>query len=237
MKSTFHQIAILSGTDKVSHHFYHHFYPKFLEQFRDSTGDMLEIGIDKHFSLKLWKEYFPKFNIYGIDIGIEMIHDRGEIFKCDQSNLEDVARVTNPLKNMKLIIDDGSHLPEHQILTFNYLFNNVLKNSGVYIIEDIETSYWRHGNLYGYEVKSGMKNRNSTIELFKNIIDYINKEFLGRTDKEILSAEIDDRICKETLNAISSVTFGQNCIIIVKKSDQEINMDRNYRFAPFVEPI
>ena len=41
-----------------------------------------------------------------------------------------------------VIIDDGSHIPWHQIFTLETIFDTFLKDGGVYIIEDIETSYW-----------------------------------------------------------------------------------------------
>ena len=43
-------------------------------------------------------------------------------------------------KKVELIVDDGSHVPEHQILSFNFLFKNLLSPGSTYIIEDIETS-------------------------------------------------------------------------------------------------
>ena len=39
------------------------------------------------------------------------------------------------------IIDDGSHIPQHQVSTFDLLFRQVLLPGGTYIVEDIETRY------------------------------------------------------------------------------------------------
>ena len=71
-------------------------------------------------------------------------------------------------KNFDLIIDDGSHHNNHVFATFNELFKS-LNNSdiGLYIIEDIHTSYWPY---YG----GGFKNKNATIEKLKNLIDMQN---------------------------------------------------------------
>ena len=55
-------------TDKVYHHRYDRFYPTFLEPLRNQEFNMLEIGIHEGGSFLLWEEYFPKANLYGIDI-------------------------------------------------------------------------------------------------------------------------------------------------------------------------
>jgi len=40
-----------------------------------------------------------------------------------------------------LIIDDGSHINSHIITTSNFLFP-FLNKGGVYVVEDLKTSYW-----------------------------------------------------------------------------------------------
>ena len=82
-------------------------------------GSMLEIGIHHKSSLKLWLEYFPHAYIYGIDISINDQGNRYKIIKCDQSDSKMlkavVKREIEPLHlPMFFIIDDGSHIPEHQ---------------------------------------------------------------------------------------------------------------------------
>ena len=42
---------------------------------------------------------------------------------------------------LDVVIDDGSHYAQHQILTFEKLFPYI-KDGGVYCIEDTHTSYW-----------------------------------------------------------------------------------------------
>lgn len=41
-----------------------------------------------------------------------------------------------------IIIDDGCHIVEHQITSFKTLFP-LIKPKGMYIIEDLHTSYWK----------------------------------------------------------------------------------------------
>jgi hypothetical protein len=205
---------------------------------------MLEIGIARGKSLLLWLDYFPHAFIYGIDKDIDSIGDRYQIIKADQSNMEELKSIFNHSNNNNntsviqhddlffLIIDDGSHIPEHQINTFDYLFNQVLDYGGCYIIEDIETSYWTKESVYGHPTRYGYHHNKSIIELFKHLIDDINAECLTNMNKDLQDEVIDNRISLKTRQLISTITFGHNCIIIMKKSAEEMCKynDRVYRF-------
>ena len=76
---------------------------------------------------------FEKGKIYALDIKTELDHRKGKVFKGDQSKKEDLDRVILEIKKANIIIDDGSHLPEHQLFTFNYLFEKLL-DFDVYIL-------------------------------------------------------------------------------------------------------
>ena len=228
---SFFEILSQNNTDKVTHHGYHFFYPRYLEKFRDTSDAMIEIGIAYKNSLNAWIEYFDKAFLYGLDINLEENNERYNIIKCDQSSEEQInIFITNINHIIFFIIDDGSHIPEHQLLTFNKLFN-ILKPGGVYIIEDIETSYWNKLGLCGYETNYGYKHPKSILEIFKNIIDDINDEFLNDENKLLQDELTKDSINKNNREWIQSIIFGQNCIIILKKTEEEYNyFKREYRF-------
>ena len=219
---TFRSIADRCGTDKTLYHGYDRFYPTFIEKFRDTDNAcMIEIGIQKQLSLGLWLEYFPKMFIHGVDIGVEGSGERYCIHKVDQSNEAQLRALGEEIKAAKkkcmFINDDGSHVPAHGIISFNYLFKEVLEGGGVYIIEDIETSYWKRGNIYGYDIRAGYKHRSSLVEIFKRVADDVNSEYLLEHEKEMQSAlasEIPDNVRA----MISTITFAQNCIILTKKA-------------------
>lgn len=223
----------LSNTDKITHHGYYRFYPRFLEHYRNiSNCAILEIGVENEFSIKLWLDYFPQAFIYGIDINLENDGERFKIMKADQSSLTQLQKVKRQIdKDLFFIIDDGSHIPQHQILTFNYFFP-LLMTGGTYIIEDIETSYWSRGGLYGYKTNYGYHNSKSVVEFFKFLIDDINTEFLKPIHKKTQSQIVDKFVSKLTRSWISSITFAQNCIIILKKTEEEKMLfdNRKYRF-------
>ena len=207
------------GTDKITHHNYHLIYPTYLEKFYAQTGGMIEIGLEPKWgkaSLNMWLEIFPKMHIYGLDRGTpDEFAQRYTILKCDQSDgqqLDDcLKKINHPIY---FINDDGSHIPEHQLLTFNKLFP-LLEINGVYIIEDIETSYWTKEGLYGYETRYGKGHSKSIVEIFKNAVDGVNVEFSQSTEGKV-----------EHQQEIGSITFAKNCIIITKR-DTEF---REYRF-------
>jgi hypothetical protein len=145
------EIAEKWHTDKVPsiRHNYTPFYHQ-LFQGRD-IKKVLEIGIGsvpnmnhvKDYivgaSLFMWQEYFPEAQIFGLDIRPESMVNEGRIrsFVCDQSDEASLKSVIPQLGGgFDIILDDGSHLPEDQILTAE-LFVPLLRPGGVYIIEDV----------------------------------------------------------------------------------------------------
>ena len=237
----FYKFGIESKTDKVTHHYYYKYYPLFLEKYRHIIKNnsikwaMMEIGIDSYRSLKLWEKYFPQAYIYGLDIGIGDKGKNFEIFKCDQSNITELTKVSDVIleqdKKMFFIIDDGSHHPDHQILTFNLFFDKLLAYGGCYIIEDVETSYWTKNKIYAYDTRFGYKKSNSAIELAKNLIDDVNGEFLSDDNKSTHTKSFSDLINENVRGLVANIFFGQNNIIIMKKNlDDLVVNKREYRF-------
>lgn len=208
---TFKQLCDLHKTDKSTYHGYHYFYPMFIEKLRNDTFNMLEIGYFKGKSLKVWKDYFPNAFIYVMDIDFDLSDDRSKVIKGDQSKLKDIVNVANVVKTAKFIIDDGSHHPDHQWETFSYFFNNVLEPGGIYIIEDIECSWWNHAAAcYGYKIKGA-----TILDKLNSFVHEINHEYSGLENKQ----------------NISSITYGQNCVIITKRTEEEANyFNRTYRY-------
>jgi len=206
-------------TDKITHHNYHQIFPTYIEKFYQESGGIIEIGLAPQWgncSLSMWLELFPKMHIYGLDKGTpDKFADRYTILKCDQSDAEQIDNCIEKIKTPIFFVnDDGSHIPEHQLLTFNKLFP-LLETNGVYIIEDIETSYWTKNNCYGYETRYGKGHPKSIIEIFKNAIDGVNVEFSQSTDGKV-----------EHQKEIASICFHKNCIVITKRQKEL----KEYRF-------
>lgn len=130
------------GSDKSSAHSYEIGYAELLNR---PVSNLLEIGISNSIKEKSsiwgWSQLFPDAFIYGIDIVPEKMINSGKImtFLADQSNIESLQNIVRTLDvKMDVIIDDGSHWFKDSSASFGYLFDNLLADDGIYIIEDIQ---------------------------------------------------------------------------------------------------
>lgn len=219
-----------SKSDKISHHGFQRIYPWILNNFKDDKINLLEIGLDKNESVKLWQNYFPNASIYGIDRDpIEFESENVKFFKVDQGSDEELNSFKEKIDiKFDLIIDDGSHNPDHQIKTLN-AFWSLLNPRGAYIIEDIETSYWGKSDIYGYTFNANKKTSNF-IHQIKGCIDIVNKEF--RSGK---SSYPNSSIDESVSNEFEMISFGYNSVILIKKDKQLFGefydrMDYRYKY-------
>ena len=101
-------------TDKIQHHDLEVYEPLLLP-WMDREIRLLEIGIHKGGSLKLWRDYFPRGVIVGIDLKLPQDFvpgERIELFQGSQADtqfLSAVASKTAP-EGFDVIIDDASHI-------------------------------------------------------------------------------------------------------------------------------
>ena len=225
------------GTDKSRYHGYHRFYPLFLSQLdQNEPFTIVEIGYGNGDSLILWRKLFPKAFIVCLDRDMSESGDSYTVLKVDQSDthaLEDAMEaIPQPVR---LIIDDGSHHPEHQLSTFSIFFKELLQPKGTYIIEDIETSYWLCGNLYGYTMRYGLFNRWSTIEALKLAADHLNRKFLSPEDRNLLEYSMMlTGLSPESTSLINMISFAQNCVIMNRSTDQDLAYaEQQYTYARF----
>ena len=144
MPATLDEIGLKWGTDKAStHHGYLPFYETFLAPLRDQQLTILEVGVYRGASLRTWEEYFPNAKVVGADIQVTCKRFEGgrvRVELVDQSNVEDLAQLAIKHGPFDLIIEDGSHMWEHQITTLRSLFP-FLRSGGHYIVEDLQTNY------------------------------------------------------------------------------------------------
>ena len=88
----------------------------------------------------MWKVYFPKAQIFGIDIHDKsaLEENRIRIFHGSQSDPTFLEQVIATIGTIDIVIDDGSHINEDVIFSFNSLFPSLSK-TGIYVIEDTQT--------------------------------------------------------------------------------------------------
>lgn len=141
MNSILEQIAEEFRPSKMYHNYMKH-YSKHLSDKRDEITRVLEIGLQKPRSLLMWEKYFTNADIIGIDINpacLDFAGGRKVVLIGDQSDekfLESVGATYGPFD---LIIDDGSHIPSHQLRSFRCLMPYLTKH-GTYVIEGIGPS-------------------------------------------------------------------------------------------------
>jgi len=90
----------------------------------------------------MWRTYFPRARVFGIDIHDKSLHKECRICTFQGSQVDDefLDRVLKNIGQPDIIIDDGSHMNQHVLHTFNYLFPR-MNERGFYVIEDVQTSY------------------------------------------------------------------------------------------------
>jgi len=113
------------------------YYVAYKEQFKKYETlklRLLEIGVQSGSSLAYWKENYP-FDVWGADIDPKCAGH--QVIIGDQSKVEFLESL--PLFN--IIIDDGGHTMQQQQITFQTLFPK-LPSGGIYVIEDLHTSFW-----------------------------------------------------------------------------------------------
>lgn len=231
-------IGKLSGSDKFLHHGYDRFYPGFFGSY-DGSGSIVEIGYGDGKSIRFWKELYPAAFLYIFDRDVEHVGDGFNVSKLDQSSAGQLSKAQDFLsdKDVKLILDDGSHIPDHQLITFNHLFS-VLRPGGVYIIEDIECSYWRNRDCYGYPTRYGLKSQRSLINNFLMLSHWVNRQFLAQRERRRMAKLLRSRGFDTTvLESVASVEFAHNCLAVRKCLEgDESYANRSYRFSKWVEP-
>lgn len=155
-----YSLGLKHKTDKATHG-YLDVYDVALSVLKNSPIQMLEIGIQDGFSLKMWEEYFPNGMIYGADIHNKQMFDTKRI-KTFIVNQEKKNQLSALPKHLDFIIDDGGHTMLQQQITLVTLFDH-LKSEGIYILEDLHTS---NPVLYP---EYGSNSYNSTLQLLKDL--------------------------------------------------------------------
>ena len=132
--------------DKSLKHGYDTVYQKLFEPLQDKEINILEVGIFKGASTSALYEFFPKANIYALDIFVRtsakdvkiLREDRCHWLKADSTNPSVRSQIKLAFPNVRfdIIIDDGLHTPKANAQTFENL-RPLLKEGGSYIIEDV----------------------------------------------------------------------------------------------------
>ena len=160
--------------------------------------NILEIGVFDGDSLRIWRDYFPNANICGFDINKKKFTIKDvDIQVGNQVDTVFLSKLVKKYKYFDIIIDDGSHISYHIIKTFTFLFDYLSEN-GIYVIEDLHTSYFpRYGGS-----RINLKKKNTSMNFIKQLLDSINYENFNRPfykknkfDGKINSINLYQNIC------------------------------------------
>lgn len=139
------RILSIFGSDKnlPGQHSYGKTYQELFQKIRYKPVKILEIGLLYGNSLLTWRWFFPFATLIGIDIApkINISRKKVKIYTGSQYSEDFLREVGKKEAYFDIIIDDGSHMNVHQIFSFEKLFE-FLKDGGLYIIEDVQTSFW-----------------------------------------------------------------------------------------------
>jgi hypothetical protein len=177
-----------SDGHKWSHYF--GIYESVFKPRRTEALRILEIGVFRGSSLRLWRKYFshPKSVIVGIDIRPECIQfdapkEGIRVRIGSQHDALFLKQVCDEFGPFDLIIDDGSHQSSHMIASFNFLFPNGLKDSGIYFVEDTHANYWLPWR----------DSRRSFLDVCKELLEYMNAHYQLAPAQLFLSVKPSDQ--------------------------------------------
>jgi hypothetical protein len=149
-------IGTMTGTDKSaafgnSHDYLRH-YEFFFADYRHHAINLIEIGVMGGNSLKAWKDYFSRAQIVGIDI-----EPRCQGFREERVDVLIGSQADGAFLNAAcaqypptIVIDDGSHMAEHIVTTFETVFP-LLAPGGVYVVEDLNAHFGEGAHVWQTE--------------------------------------------------------------------------------------
>jgi len=134
-------------TDKNTAHPYFCVYEPLFSKKRSTAKNVLEVGIYYGGSIQLWRDWFPRAQIYGIDIcdsnfikKKSILNDHHITLFTNTNAYDDIFIQSNfQEKSIKfdILLDDGPHTLESNIL-FIQKYLPLMAEDGILIIEDIQ---------------------------------------------------------------------------------------------------
>lgn len=143
------------GTDKwdASHSFlgesYLDVYERYLSPMRRRPVTVLELGVKGGGSLRMWKEFFPRGDIHGVDLNPrcqEETEERITVHAISQDDEAGLTALAEAVGGFDVVLDDASHINVLTVASFRILWPHV-KPGGFYIIEDLGMSWVDYAQL------------------------------------------------------------------------------------------
>jgi hypothetical protein len=170
------------GTDKGSHrHLFTEIYGAIFGPRRKERLRVLEIGVKFGASMRMWRDFFPKATVFGIDIDPTYLFQEKRIktMLADQAKREELQAVVDRFGSpFDIVLDDGGHQMDQQQISFAFLFQHVASD-GYYVLEDLHTS------KYGGELGADPSRENTSLKMLFDYVwdDGLHSQYM--TDEEI----------------------------------------------------
>jgi hypothetical protein len=197
---------LLKNTDKFFWHGYVPFYEQHLPESLDGT--IVEFGVFKGNSIRWLLERFPSASVIGIDIlAIQEdwpTGDRVKYVQLDQGDEDLVQNFFSSHSGIRLIIDDGSHMPLHQSICLKHGFR-ALSPGGLYILEDIHTSHPAHSYYQSTFNNAAPRSRSTALSVLLAV------DHLKRIGLRYLTPELVDSIDDGGVLGKSDIRFLFDC--------------------------
>lgn len=210
----------LNNSSQDLHKWHHYFeiYDQWFSGYRSQTGlRVLEIGVYRGGSLKMWREYFhPETTIVGLDIDSDCkVYENpdAKIFVeiGDQADASFLKRVTDKFGPFDIIIDDGGHTTAQQTISFNFLYAHGLNDGGVYLVEDLHSNYWPQ--FQDAEL--------SFVDFVKPLADRLHEPYLNshteRQFREGYTEQLRSMKVSEFCANTQSISFYDSIIVFAKR--------------------
>jgi hypothetical protein len=139
---------VYSGDVGTKHPYYYQRYDEFFRHHNFVPTGILEIGVHKGESTKVFATAYPSAKIVAIDL---VTYDHADFsafpnvtyLRADQTNRQRLEEVTDREfpSGFNLVVDDASHIGAYTHIAFHTVFPRMMAG-GIYIIEDWGTGYW-----------------------------------------------------------------------------------------------
>ncbi|WP_256104213.1 hypothetical protein [Streptomyces sp. ODS05-4] len=209
------ELSLRHGSDKWGLHYYTPHYERHFAPLRDRPLTIVELGIGGYgdpaaggASLRMWKRYFPRAVIHGVDIfdKAALREPRIHTVRGDLSDPAFLASLGEEIGPIDIVIDDGSHYCPDVVAAFRAMFA-LVRPGGLYVVEDLQTSYWE-----GYGGSSVRRDDPATsMGYLKKLVDGLAHE-----DHEAGGVEPD-----ETARTLTGAHFYRSLAIFDKGVNQE----------------
>lgn len=164
--SFLNQLASDYGCDKKDHGYMDH-YAKHLPI---NPERVLEIGCEMGESLRMWRVLWPNAEIHTIDLFQNPLFAserdiKKEGFITHQGDQFYKKTYDSLSGKFDVIIEDGSHRADHQLFTFETLFERFVKPEGLYVVEDLHCNqdnfFWGTVNQFEDTMLASLERKGS----------------------------------------------------------------------------